>query len=64
MTNGGSPAQEVEKIIDVVFEMTRNWLGMIESFTKMIVMQPLGYSAAQEAASLLARSGGQHQAAE
>jgi len=57
MTNGGSPSHEVEKIIETAFEMWRAWLGVIESLTKHTIMQPLGYSAAQEAASLLARSG-------
>jgi hypothetical protein len=48
--------ETIEKLIDGGFEAAVSALTMWQAMTKVMIMAPYGYSAAAEAANLLARA--------
>lgn len=48
--------ETIEKLVDSGFEAAVSALTMWQAMTKVLIMAPFGYSAAAEAANLLARA--------
>jgi hypothetical protein len=60
-TERAEQIEQIERLVDSGFEAAVSWLTMLQAWLKITMTAPLGYSAASEAANLLARARhGQH----
>lgn len=55
-TDQTAHVEQIERLVDTGFEAAVSCLTMWQAWTKVALTAPLGYSAATEAANLLARA--------